>query len=353
VPDIIAEGQGAEGVSVATDPVSSFSFSDLHDKAMAYGESTDTPAEGAEQVETPAPVAAAEPDAQNIDNASSTKLAQLKDDDVVEVTVDGEPVQMSWKDAKGGVMRQSHYTKSMQQLRTEQSQFESQRQALAKDSENLQVLRNVLTNQDLLKQFVAKQFPSLLQAQQQLQEAAAQADPNDLATVGQIQEAQRSLLQQQQDAQQNFLNQLAEREEQLTRTIEDRQATAKLSTDINTTIKSLFSEAKHVAQLIPNAEQVLRYEVLQLQPKTPEETLEAFKTVFGGWVENYNATVKATTKQSVIEKHKLSTNNIQPPGGAPPQPEPTSFKKVNKMTGKVEVDWDKLRSASLDMLDRK
>jgi hypothetical protein len=97
----------------------------------------------------------------NIDNASTTKLAQLKDDDVVEVTVDGEPVQMSWKDAKGGVMRQSHYTKSMQQLRTEQSQFESQRQALAQDSENLQVLRNVLTNQDLLKQFVAKQFPSL------------------------------------------------------------------------------------------------------------------------------------------------------------------------------------------------
>ena len=92
--------------------------------------------------------------------------------------------------------------------------------------------------------------------------------------------------------------------------------------------------------------------MLQLQPTTPEETVEAFKTVFGGWVEKFNATVKATTKQQVVAKHKLQTNNIQPPGGAPPQPEPTSFKKVNKMTGKTEVDWDAIRKNALDMFGK-
>jgi hypothetical protein len=346
--------QGGE-TSIQTDPVSSFSFEGLHEQAMSYGEENN-PVVGDDantELSTEASEPVADATSTNVDNASASKLASLKDEDLVEVTVDGQPVQMTWKDAKGGVMRQSHYTKSMQQLRAEQSQFESQRTALAKDSENLQVLRSLLTNRDMLRQFVAQQHPDLLSAQQQLADAAAQVDPDDIATVGQIQQAQQTLIQRQQLMQQEFLQQLNQREEQLTRTIEDRQATAKLSTDINTTVKGLFKEHQHIADLIPNAEQVLRYEVLQLQPTTAEETLEAFKTVFGGWVEKFNATVKATTKQQVVAKHKLTTNNIQPPGGAPPQPEPTSFKKVNKMTGKHEVDWDAIRASALDSLGRK
>ena len=104
---------------------------------------------------------------------------------------------------------------------------------------------------------------------------------------------------------------------------------------------------------IPNADQVLRYEVLQLQPQTPEETVEAFKTVFGGWVENYKATVAETTKQTVLAKQKLVKNNIQPPGGAPPQQTPQNFKKVNPHTGKTEVDWDAIRAVSLSRMQSK
>ena len=256
--DIVVEG-GSEA-SIQTDPVSSFSFDNLHDQAMAYGEENNPSSDAAAELSTDASTESAGVEAStNVDNASASQLAQLKDEDLVEVTVDGQPVQMSWKDAKGGVMRQAHYTKSMQQLRQEQSQFESQRGALAKDSENLQVLRNLLTNQDMLRQFIAQQHPTLLTAQQQLANAAAQVDPDDIATVGQIQQAQHALLQQQQQMQEQFLQQIAEREEALTRTIEDRQATAKLSTDINTTIKGLFKEHTHIADLIPNAEQELRY----------------------------------------------------------------------------------------------
>lgn len=345
--DILAEGSGETTV----DPVSSFSFANVHEQALAQFGADETPAapeqpEPTAAVETPV----AEPPAPNVDNASAAKLASLNDEDLVEVTVDGEKVQMPWKDAKGGVMRQAHYTKSMQALRAEQQQFEASKASIAKDSENLQVLRGLLTNSDLLKQFIAKQHPALLQAQQQLENAAAKTDPNDLATVGQIQEAQRALIAQQQQMEEQFAQRLEQRAEALTREIEDRQVTAKLAMDIDSTIKGMFKEHAQVAELIPNADQVLRYEVLRLQPKTPEETLEAFKTVFGGWVEKFNATVKSTNKQAVIEKHKLSTNNIQPPGGAPPQPEPLSFKKVNKMTGKSEVDWAKVRQAALESL---
>ena len=91
-------------------------------------------------------------------------------------------------------------------------------------------------------------------------------------------------------------------------------------------------------------------EVLQLQPKSAAETLDAFKQVAAGWVENFKATVAEANKSSVVQKHKLTSNNIQPPGGAPPQPAPVSYKKVNPMTGKTEVDWKSLREVGLSML---
>jgi hypothetical protein len=345
--DISVEGQE----SVQTDPVSSFSFEGLHEKAMAFG--SDTPAADAavEQVAEPvadAPVVEAS-ETPNIDSANAAQLAQLSDDQLVEITVDGQPVQMSWKDAKGGFQRQAHYTKSMQQFRQEQTQFETERQNLQKAAEEREVLRQLLTTPELLQQYLARN-PSLVQQQAALQQAAAQADPDDIATVGQIQSAQQELLRQQEAMQQKFIEELAQREEALTQRIEDRQVTAKLSTDINTTIKGLFNEHPYLQKVIPNADQLLRYEVLQLQPTTPAETLEAFKTVFGGWVENFKSTVAEANKQSVVQKHKLTSNNIQPPGGAPPQQTPTNYKKVNPMTGKTEVDWEALRNVGLSML---
>ena len=340
------------------DPVEKFSFDSVHEKAMAYGSDTPSAADAAVEqvaepvVETPAADAAVE-ESTNIDSASASQLAQLKDTDLVEVTVDGENVQMTWKDARNGVQRQSHYTKSMQQLRQEQAEFEAQRAPLQKAQEEHAVLVELLRSPDLMKDFIARQYPQLLQSAQQIQAAAEQVDPNDIATVGQIQAAAQQQQAQMQALQEQFMQNLATREEALTRTIEDRQAVAKLSGEINTTIGGLFGEHPYMQKLIPNAEQVLRYEVSQLRPNTPEETVEAFKTVFGGWVENYKASVAETTKSTVIAKKTLANNNIQPPGGAAPQPTPTSFKKVNKMTGKPEVDWDAIRAVSIGMLGKK
>lgn len=348
--DIDVTSGGGE-TSIQSDPVSSFSFDSIHERAMAYGNDTPEADASTEQVAEPVAEAAAVADetpSTNIDNASQAQLAQLSDDQLVELTVDGETVQVPWKEAKGGFQRQAHYTKSMQQLRQEQAQFNTERASLQQAQQEREAFATVLNNPELLQKFIAQQYPQLQVAASQVQAAAEQVDPNDIATVGQIQAAQQELLRQQQVAQQNFMQELAQREEQLTRTIEDRQATAKLSSEINSTVSGLFKEHPYIQKLIPNADQVLRYEVLQLQPTTPEETVEAFKTVFGGWVENYKSVVAETTKQRTVEKHKLTTNNIQPPGGTPPQPTPTSFKRVNKMTGKTEVDWDALRKVALD-----
>ncbi len=342
--DISVQGQE----SIQTDPVSGFSFEGLHEQAMAYG--TDTPPAG-EQVVEPVATPVVEPVSEpaNIADATPAQLAQLTDDQLVEIQVDGETVQIPWKDAKGGFQRQAHYTKSMQQLRAEQTQFATERAELGKAAEEREVLRQLLTTPELLQQYLAKN-PSLVQQQQQLAAAAAQADPDDIATVGQIQAAQQELLAKQQAMQDEFVAGLEKREEELTQRIEDRQVIAKLSTDVNTTVKAIFSEHPYLTKMIPNAEQLLRYEVLQLKPATPAETLEAFKQVAAGWVENFKSVTAETNKQAVVAKHKLTSNNIQPPGGTPPQAAPTNYKKVNPMTGKTEVDWNALRAISLDML---
>jgi hypothetical protein len=347
--EVTSATPGQAGENVQSDPISSFSFDSIHEKAMNYGADTpvDAPA-SPEQVAAPEAVATPEPSATNVDNASAAQLAQLSDDQLVEVTVDGEQVQMPWKDAKAGVMRQAHYTRNMQALRQEQATFEQNRASLTQAQQEREALVSLLKSEDLMKQFLQKQYPHLLQQAQAAAAAQTGIDPDDIATVGQ--------LQQQQEAAQAYIAQMqaamqAQMQEQLaqvTQTIEDRAVVAKLSESINGTIGSIFKEHPYLQEVIPNAEQVLRYEVLKLQPSTPEETLAAFKQVAEGWVETFNRQVEARNKSAVIAKSKLTSNNIQPPGGAQVQPTPTNFKKVNPMTGKTEVDWDALRNAALN-----
>src|ERR1043166_4815306 len=104
--EIAAEvtGSNQPGGVEQTDTVKSFSFADLHEKAMAFTdstpESTESTTEQAEPVQAAQTQEPAVAEATNVDDASASQLAQLKDTDLVEVTVDGQPVQMAWKDAK-------------------------------------------------------------------------------------------------------------------------------------------------------------------------------------------------------------------------------------------------------------
>jgi hypothetical protein len=334
------------------DPVSAFSFGgDLHKQAMEFQPEADTqePAQPVvEQVVAPQGDVPAEP--KNVDTASASQLAKLKDTDLVEVTVDGQPVQMPWGQAKGGVMRQAHYTKEMQSLRAEQSAFQSEQQQIASLRKEHEAFVTLLRDPNLLREFVGQKYPSLMAQQQAVAAAAAQVDPDDIVTVGQIQATQAQLEQRIADVADAMEQTFAEREANIARNIETKHATLKLANEVNSTIKSLFDEHPHMAKLIPDAEQVLRYNVSKMKPKTEQEAIEAFKTVFGGWVEKYNDAVTETTKTKTIAKQKMLATNIQPPGGAGVQPQPTNFKKVDKITGKESLDWDKLHEAALAAL---
>lgn len=347
-----APGGGSSSVEQPS-PASGFDFSSLHEKAMNYGTEASTPSPAADVAADAGEQAQVEEaDVQNVDNASATQLAQLKDTDLVEVTVDGQPVQMPWSEARGGVMRQAKFTKEMQRLASDRSQFESQQEAVTQLKSEREALVELLSNPQLLQQFAAQKYPDLFKQVAAAAQAAASGPDGleDIATVGQIEQVRQQAVEAVQNVVQQLQSQLDQREAAIAEKIETKQATLKLATEINNTIQSLFKENDFINKTIPNAEQLLRYEVSKMRPQTAEETLEAFRTVVGGWKERFDAAVKETTKQSVVVKQKLTKNNIQPPGGAGVQPQPTNFQKVNKLSGKQELDWDALHNAALAKL---
>lgn len=353
--EIVSSGATAEAPQ-STDNVGNFSFSGLHEKALAMFEGgAGTPGDS-NVTEQPATSTAtpAETPTQNVDNATPAQLASIKPTDLVEVTVDGQKVQMPWAEAEKGVMRQAHYTKSMQDLARQRQEIEASRPQIESAVKERDALVAVLKDENLLRTLLEQKYPHLLA--QAKEAAVAQVtgangiEPDDIATVGQIQEVAQAFQANVAEQVKAIQSNLSKEVERATQAIEDRQATFKLASEINTTIDSLKAEHPYMEKVVPNFNEVLRYNVAQMAPRTPAETLEAFKTVFGGMVENFKAAVAETTKSSVIQKQELLKNNIQPPGGAAVTPQPTSFKKTNPMTGKTELDWSKLTEAGLAML---
>jgi 5'-deoxynucleotidase YfbR-like HD superfamily hydrolase len=245
-------------------------------------------------------------------------------------------------------MRQAKFTKEMQGLRAREQAFEQQQAQYVQAAKERDALVEFWQNKEQVQAALQKFYPDLL-AQAQAQ-AAAQApfDPNDIATVGQAQELAQATQRNLESLMQNLERGIQERIEAATVNLETKQATAKLASELNTLEASLFEAHPYIETLNPDAKDLLRYNVAKMEPRTPEEAKEAFKTVFGGMVENFNKAVAATTKSQVIAKQTLVKNNIQPPGGATVQPQPTDFKTTNKFTGKTEVDWAKLSQAALD-----
>lgn len=337
-------GSNQPGGDTQPSSIDNFNFSSLREQAMEAFGGNDTPeadtqvsnepvVQTQEQVNAPQ---TPEPEPTNVDNASSKQLAALKDDDLVEVTVDGEQVQMPWKDARGGVMRQAKFTKEMTALRRQQEQFQAQQSQIARIQQEHAALRTVLQDKNLLRQVLEKSHPDLLAKQQEVAAQAAQVDPDDIATVGQLQKMQSDYNKLVQTITQQVRTELGAAKQAIAQELEDDAATAKLATDINSTIKTLFDENPFIPEINPDAEQLLRWKVSQLNPTTPEETLEAFKTVVGGWVEKYNAQLEKANKQQVLNKQKLVQTNIQPPGGSAVQQTPVDTKSLVK-DGKI--DW--------------
>lgn len=281
--------------------------------------------------------------------AAVAKLpADLTDDTLVKVTVDGVETILPWGEARGKISGGLKFTKNMQDLAKQRTEFAAEQVTLAKLRTERANLELFLNNEEAVTGFVKQKFPHLFTAQPAQAGAAAEPgfNPDEIATVGQArtlaEQSAAGIAKQIGDVKKFVADSIAESNAK----IAYAQDVAKHALSIDTTLADIFSK-NPVLNSIPNADQLIRYQVSLTNPTTEAEAIEAFKTVSSGVVEEIGKHFKASQKIEVVAaaKAKLASHSIEPAGGASPQLKPTTFKDASG-----QVDWKKVTQAARDML---
>jgi hypothetical protein len=295
----------------------------------------------------PAPVVAEAAPEPVVETPAEVKLAELSDDSLVKVIVDGEEVVMPWKDAKSGISRQQKFTKSMQQLARDRETVTAQQARTQQLETERQGLENFLKNPNAVLNYVAQTFgPQALQALigQPQPQAVAGRNPDEIVTAGEAQQiavAERQAVERQI---QGLQRSIEDRAVQVKAEIAHEQQKAQHAVKISSTLNEIFTE-NPVLKSIPNVEDLIRFEVSQLKPQTETEALDAFKQVSKGMVEEISRHFKAQQKITKVAevKAKLESKSIEPPGGSAPQIQPTNFKDSDG-----SVNWNKVKEMALN-----
>lgn len=287
----------------------------------------------ATQTETPA---VTEPEVVDTSDATQKQLATLADDALVSVPVDGVDEVMTWKEAKAGFSRTSKFTKSMQQLAKEKSEFAADKAAVDTLRNERAGLEAFLNNKDAVLNYVRQTFGQ--EAVQTLAPVPDGTNPDEIVTYREAQaiaQRQSATLEQQIQA---VVNGVQQKINDATQAIETRQETAKHAVLITSTLNDIFT-ANPVLKSIPNSEDLIRFEVYKMQPKTPEEAVQFFQQVSHGMAEDIGKHYKAQQKITKVAevKAKLESKSIEPPGGTSPTIKPASYKNADGT-----VNWKKV-----------
>ncbi len=296
---------------------------------------TEQPAPG-----QPAPVAAQQPPAAPAATAEP-QIINLPDDALVEVIVDGVKSVRKWGEARADAMRASKFTKEMQKLRAEESQVAQLRERAAQAEK----LEQLLTNPDkflryaqanpVLAQRLAAQFGTTVAqatagatpAPFSAPVAAPAAVPNaaEIVDFGQLNQKAAEL---EARLAQSFGQNLETRatdivskvKEEIAASIqafEDAKQISHINVQINDTINGILT-ANPVLKAIPNVQQLLRNEVMALQPRTQDEMFEAFDVAAKGIVEEIESNYNQARAMALIAKQELVDAGVQPPKGQAP-----------------------------------
>lgn len=322
----------------------SIDFSSLHEKAMAHSAGNDTPASTTEPtaVDSPSPVTTGEaPSAAASVSPAEAKVLDLPEDALVKVKIDGVEQTVPYREFQAGVQREAVFTKRMQTLADQRREAE---QAIASRAAE-----------------VERQAQMIAYAQQQLQQAAMarnstpaaetvkSPDPNEIATLGEVQESLRNFQQQiaaqQAEREQLLMQQLQQAGQQL----RDEQAIQADALRFSKALQSTLDtdSYKLLRDVIPFAEESIRFKVAELNPQTMDEAIEMMDQVVQEWAGKVQTATADSLKRHEVAKARAK---IEPPSGSPVPPstaQPRSF--MRKQGG---MDWDVLRERATALADR-
>ena len=294
------------------------------------------------------------------------QVMDIPDTALVRVKVDGVDVIMPYGEARGGFMRGAKFTKSQQEVRALEGTLNEkltglqQLEARAAAAERYEQL---LTNDRALVAYVQKVMPHLTVAQATAVAAGAVPaalaapaptfDPEGLATLGQTQQVVQARVAEIESQVGRRLNEMevahVARSEQLLAgvsaevdkrlaVIANAQEVAAIDSRIEKSIGDLQT-ANPQLSAIPNLNDLIRFEVRKLHPKSETEMFEAVELVGKAIVEQLDAHYTLTRQAAVIEKQKLVTEGTEAPNGAPAL---TFQRPLTHRDANGQFSWDSL-----------
>lgn len=263
------------------------------------------------------------------------KPASLKDEDLVEVLVDGEKKLIPYKEAKTGWTAHAKFTKEMQALAEQRKQFEANKATIAEAIKYAQQIE-----QERAQLLEVLKNPSQLQALLQRYQQSQQKE-NEFLTVAEQQQREQALQARMLQEFEKRLESLKGVKDEVTQHVLDVQETQRYEQEFDSHVEKLFTE-NPVLSSIDGVEELLRYHVASKNPQTMDEARTFANEYVKKWTEGIQAKFTESKKKEVIEREKLKTSGIEPPGGEPIGIKPASYK-----TPDGKIDWKKLR----DMAD--
>jgi hypothetical protein len=334
------------------------SFSDLYSKAMSHPAGNDAAPASAPAVEAPTPElvspavvapAATSPEAPAPAlTPAEQKILDLPDDTVVRVKIDGKPEEVSFKEFKDGISREAVFTKRMQTLAEQRRDAEAQ---LAAQYAQIQAEAQALANAQKLfgeqfKQTLAPNVPG--QPLTQTPPGAPTWDPGELATMGDVKATLAEQLEQikaeQKAQQEQFVKALGQASQEV-------QAKAVLDRDAHTfssNLEAVMAKPEFAAlrKINPYADEVVRYKVAEMEPKSLQEALQFTEVYVKGWMDQVRSEMVESTKRQEVAKAQAK---IEPPAGSPVPPAP-QYKPGSFFGKDGKQNWEALRIRAESML---
>ena len=316
---------------------STIDFPALMAKAMAMPEPPDVVANPAPVV----PVASGEPTPSasfitaETSDAPTPQLLNLPDNALVKVKVDGVEQLVSVKDYTNGIQREAAFTKRTQALADQRREAESQIAAATADlARREEVFRT------------AQNAPNPLQALIDMATPKPTApDPGELATLGDVHAALQHLSTQQEQMtasqQQVLMGQLQTAAAQMREEMELESDRKRFTNSVTALLDQ--PDYAFMKEVIPFAEEALRFQVVKLDPQSMDEAIEFAKNIAVEWSTKLSGVQTSALKQQEIARARQT---MEPATGSPVAPsasaKPQSFLK--KTGG---LDWEALRARSL------
>lgn len=303
----------------------------------------DTPAVVPASSETPAAVEAVAPTSQDtpvvepVAQAAVIQPLDVSPDTPIKIKVNGEEK----------IVKASEYQEMLQRTDV----FTQRQQGLAKQARDLETYyaqkEAYLTQQaqaieGLMQQFGQRQAP---QAQQP---TAPTPNLNEVATLGEVQQAMVALAQQFQQVraqdQQAVAQTLEQRAQQAREDFEIAQDQKRFTSAVRQVLDS--PEGKLLAEINPKAEQILRFRPLEMGATSTDQAIEFLNQFAKEWAGTVQGRLSAQQTAKAVTAAK--TVMEAPLGSAPPvqtAPSKVALKKDGS------IDWDALRARSMAIME--